>query len=398
MKIAIAGCGIAGATIAWQLAKQGYQVTIFEQAPRCGPVGAGILLQPSGQRVLQRLGLLDEVRSRSPQINSLHAQHRSGRTLVYLPYNKVSPALHGLGVLRSQLFQLLFERCQRCGVDICEGRRITGYDQHSNSVGLRDSEDRDVGQFDLLIVADGSASSLRKHSGLTKSVKEYPDAALWTVGPYTGPQDCLLQLVGRCGRLVGMLPIGDGRCSFFWGLKKAEEAATRSAGVDSWKRQVGAFSPAAQEPIADLGTMDDVTFATYRNARMKRVTTGRVAFIGDAAHATSPHLGQGLNLALQDAEILANAIVQTDHFTTAFDAYEKTRKSTTRFYSTLTGILTPYFQTSNRLQQMGRDMALPLMPHLPFVGKQMVLTMAGLKTGWLSNTPVSLQHNGGPQV
>jgi len=386
MRIAVAGCGIAGATIAWQLAEQGYGVTIFEQAPRCGPVGAGILLQPSGQAVLQRIGLLDAVRQCSPQINSLRAQHRTGRTLVHLPYSKMSEEMHGLGVLRSQLFQLLFERCQASGVDVCEGHRIVRYNQDSNSVGLSDSDDREVGRFDLLIAADGSASCLRNHSGLTKSVKEYPDAAHWTVGPYSGPQDCLLQLVGRCGRLVGMLPIGNGQCSFFWGLKRSDEATTRSAGVDEWKRQVAAFYPAAQEPIADLRSMDEITFATYRSARMKQVTQGRVAFIGDAAHATSPHLGQGLNLALQDAECLTNALTRNDRYDVAFEAYENSRRSTTQFYSTLTGVLTPFFQTSSRLQQLGRDCSLPLMPHLPYVGRQMALTMAGLKTGWLSDS------------
>ncbi len=394
MRIAIAGCGIAGATVAWQLAQHGYRVTVFEQAPQCGPIGAGILLQPSGQAVLQRLGLLDDVRRRSPQINSLQAKHRTGRTLVYLPYNKLSADLHGLGVLRSQLFQLLVDRCQTSGVDICEGQRIVSYSQDANSVELHDSDGKSLSRFDLLIVADGSASCLRNHSGLTESVREYPDAALWTVGPYSGLQDCLLQLVGRCGRLVGMLPTGDGQCSFFWGLKKSEEAATRSAGVDAWKRQVAAFFPAAEEPIAGLRTMDKVAFATYRNARMKRVTQGRVGFIGDAAHATSPHLGQGLNLALQDAEVMVHALTQTDHYAEAFNQYEKTRKSTNRFYSSLTGLLTPYFQTSNRLQQMGRDLALPMMPYLPYIGRQMVLTMAGLKTGWLSNTSVNSQHSG----
>lgn len=385
MKIAVSGCGIAGTFAAWQLAEQGHQLTLFEQAPQCGPVGAGILLQPSGQQILQRVGLLNEVVDQSARINRLVAQHRTGGTLVALPYDRVSVDLFGLGVLRRHIFQLLFDRCVAAGVDIREGTSVVGYDQTDSEVSVTGTEDCSLGRFDLLIAADGSRSQLRQQSGLTKSIREYPDAALWTIGPYSGESDCLLQIVGRCGRLVGMLPVGDGRCSFFWGLKKSEEPQNRAAGIDQWKRQVAEFFPAAEESVADLQSMEDVTYATYRNARMRRMTQGRVVFIGDAAHATSPHLGQGLNLALEDAMSLADAVHYHDDWDAALTAYEQSRRSPTQFYSALTGMLTPFFQTPSRLLQVGRDLTLPLMPRMPWVGRQMVYTMAGLKTGWFGD-------------
>lgn len=383
MNIAVVGSGIAGTTVAWQLAAQGHSVSLFEQAAKCGPVGAGILLQPSGQAVLAKLGILDEVSLKTSKISNLLAQHRSGRTLVHLPYEKVSGELFGLGVLRSHIFQILFDRCAGEGVEICEGELITSYVTTEAGVELISKDGDTKGVFDLLIAADGSRSRLREHSGLTRSIREYPDAAFWTIGPYSGPQDRLLQIVGRCGRLMGMLPVGDGRCSFFWGLKKTEEPQVRAAGLDSWKRQVIEFFPSAEEAISEIKSLEEVTYATYRNSRMRRVTQGRVAFIGDAAHATSPHLGQGLNLALVDAMVLAEQMSFHPDYRAAFSAYENSRQSTIGYYSVLTRMLTPFFQTSNRVLQFGRDVSLPVMPHLPYVGKQMVYTMAGLKTGWL---------------
>ncbi|QDT63340.1 FAD-dependent oxidoreductase [Calycomorphotria hydatis] len=384
MRIAVAGAGIAGTTIAWQLAGQGKHVTLFEQAPQCGPVGAGILLQPSGQFVLQQLGLLDAVRSSSPAIKSLHAQHQTGGTLVQLAYQKAAPEFHALGVLRGTLFQLLFEKCVSAGVEIREGNKIARYDQSENEVTLTTEDGQSTEPFDLLIVADGSRSRLREQSGLMKSAYEYPDAALWTIGKYSGASGCLLQIVGRCGRLIGMLPVGEGQCSFFWGLKRTEEPMTRTAGVEAWKQQVADFYPPAEEAVAHVTSMDEVMYGTYRDVRMKRVTTGRVAFIGDAAHASSPHLGQGMNLALEDATCLAALLEQHDDYATAFAAYESSRRNKTAFYSALTGLLTPYFQTPNRVLQFGRDLALPIMPHLPYIGRQMALTLSGVKTGWLS--------------
>lgn len=384
MKIAVVGSGMAGTTVAWQLAAQGHHVTLFEQADKCGPVGAGILLQPSGQAVLRRLGLLDKVLANSSRIDSLHAVHRTGRTLVHLPYRKVNDQWFGLGVVRGYLFGLLLDHCLSAGVTLREGSPVTSYVETDKEVELISDRLGSMGLFEILIAADGSRSRLREHSGLTRAVQEYRDAALWTIGPYSGPPDKLLQLVGRDGRLVGMLPVGDGRCSFFWGLKKSEEPQVRSSGIDAWRKQVAAFHEAAVEPIADLKSINEMTFSTYRNTRMKRMAQGRVAFIGDAAHATSPHLGQGLNLALEDAVTLADKLAEHSSPTEALASYDQSRRSTINFYTRLTGSLTPFFQTSNRFLQFGRNLALPVMPHLPYVGKQMVYTMAGQKTGWVS--------------
>ena len=385
MNIAVVGGGIAGTTVAWQLAEQDHRITLFEQSPACGPIGAGILLQPSGQQVLQNLGILESIRNVSPQIDRLHAKHRLGGTLVNLPYAKLSPNLFGLGVLRRNLFTLLLERCRNSRVDIRAGQQIVNYQQTETNVEVTSASGKSQGQFDLLIVADGSRSKLRECSGLTRSIREYPDAAMWTIGNYSGNGDTLLQVVGRCGRLIGMLPVGDNRCSFFWGLKKTEEASVRSAGVDQWKRQVAEFYPQAAEAVEHVESMDELIFASYRSVKMKRVTQGRVAFIGDAAHATSPHLGQGLNLALEDAMCLSQQLAKSTDYRVALKEFESMRSPTTNFYSTLTATLTPFFQTPNRILQLGRDVSLPIMPHLPYVGKQMVLTMAGLKTGWFGH-------------
>ncbi|HAD58362.1 MAG TPA: FAD-dependent monooxygenase [Planctomycetaceae bacterium] len=385
MQIAVAGAGIAGSTAAWRLQQAGHHVTLFEQAEKCHPVGAGIMLQPSGQAVLHELGLLDDVVRDSSRIGRLHAKHQNGRTLVDLQYQRLSCQACARGVRRSVIFRLLFKRCQNEGVRIMENTRLLNISQDGNVVHVVDGVSNRHGPFDLLIAADGSASTLRQASGIPTRIKEYQDAALWVVGPWSGDETCLQQLVGRDGRLVGILPVGGGECSFFWGLRKSEEKATREAGLQQWQAQVAEFCPAASEIVGQLQSMDDVIFSSYRNARMSRVIDRRVVWIGDSAHATSPHLGQGLNLALQDSLALVRALQSSEDIDSALADYESARSSTTAFYGRLTGWLTPFFQTPNRLLQFGRDLALPVMPRLPWIGTQMLLTMAGMKTGWLAD-------------
>jgi len=383
VRIGIAGCGIAGAAVAAMLAEQGHVVTVFEQAQRCGPVGAGILLQPAGQEILRGLGFLDGIASSSSRIERLHARHRGGRTLVDLRYGRLREGCHGLGVHRGALFEALLARCRAAGVRIREGARADAYGTDGRSASLLADGDRLGGPFDLVVAADGSRSRLAEGSGLIRSTIEYGDAAMWTVGPWAGDASVLQQIVGRDGRLVGILPVGGGRASFFWGTAPGEPERIRARGFDAWRADVAAFCPEAAGIVAPLNSLDEVTFASYRSVRLRAVTDGRVAFIGDAAHAMSPHLGQGTSLALEDAAALAGALSTTADVPDAMRAYEAARRRTTAFYSRLTATLTPFFQTRSRALQLGRDLALPVMPRVPIVGREMLRTLAGEKRGWL---------------
>src|SRR5882724_3102457 len=98
LRVGIVGCGVAGLTSAVVLGRGGHEVTLIERAPVLGPVGAGLLLQPSGQLGLRRLGLLEEVVARAEPIEGLHALTHRRRTLVRLCYRAIDPAMVGYGV------------------------------------------------------------------------------------------------------------------------------------------------------------------------------------------------------------------------------------------------------------------------------------------------------------
>lgn len=385
MKIGVVGSGIAGSCAAWLLRKQGHQVHLFEQAAEFRPVGAGILLQPSGQRALQLLGLPVEAECKAARIQALHATHRSGRTLVRLDYRRVHPHLFGLGIRRSELFNALLQRCRQAGVQLHAGCRIEGYTRVQEGIRLVQAASQADFTFDCVVAADGSGSALRHRSNLRPTVHHYADAAFWTVGPWDGATDVLHQLVDRSGRLVGILPLGAGKCSFFWGLKRSTVDEVQAQGIDRWKQQVVDLWPLAESIVHPIRDFSELTFAGYRHVRLRPPSEERIVFIGDAAHATSPHLGQGTGLALEDAVTLSQALqTHGKDVDAAFAQYRQKRQSKVRFYSQLTATLTPFFQTSSRLLQTGRNLALPLMSRLPFIGSQMVLTMAGLKRGWLT--------------
>jgi 2-polyprenyl-6-methoxyphenol hydroxylase-like FAD-dependent oxidoreductase len=382
VRIAVVGCGIAGSGLAWRLASAGHHVEVFEKAPKLGAVGAGILLQPNGQAVLESFGVLGEIRAHSAKIGGLDAKHRSGKKLTKMDYETLLPGLHGLGVLRGHLFDILMREATAAGATVFEGHHVISYSQTPSEVSLQSVDGQRFGPFDAAIAADGSRSLMRAASGSELKVTDYQDGALWMAAPFSGDLSRLVQIVHTDGRLVGILPVGHGLCSFFWGAREEEWDQIRSGGLEDWKRRVAEFDPEAGRIAASVQSVDAITFATYRTSRMKSVVDGRVAFVGDAAHATAPHLGQGLNLALGDVASLARHLSRTPTVDAAFEAYRTERLSTTRYYSQLTGLITPFFQTSNRILQLGRDITLPWMPAVPYLNQHMLLTMSGLKPAW----------------
>ena len=114
---------------------------------------------------------------------------------------------------------------------------------------------------------------------------------------------------------------------------------------------------------------------------MKPWHRGRVICIGDAAHATSPQLGQGVNLALVDAQVIARCLARATSFDHALSDFYRERARQVRFYQFASRALTPLFQSDSSWLGPVRDVVLPLLGAFPPTAKQMLKTMAGIKRG-----------------
>ncbi len=384
-QIAVVGCGIAGATVGFLLAEQGHAVTIFEQAPKCQPVGAGIMVQTSGQQVLQRLGLLQSLQSVSQRLEGMTAVLGNGKTLIQLDFARLTRAgqeVYSLGVHRGELFQRLLQRCQTSAVKIQNSFLAVNFDPVRGE--LHSARDETAGPFDFIIVADGSRSRLRDTLGFQSRVTEYNYGALWTTGYCDYQHSRLYQMVNGTQRLVGLLPIGLGRCSYFWGLPVRSWPALAESNFAHWRQTAIKACPPSESILGSLQGFADLTFGSYRSVALRVPFQEKVILIGDAAHATSPHLGQGANLALEDAECLAACLAKATRPIDAFREYHKQRQRKIRFYRQLTALLSPFFQSDSTWRGGIRNMSLPFMPALPWIGSQMLLTLSGQKRGWLS--------------
>jgi 2-polyprenyl-6-methoxyphenol hydroxylase-like FAD-dependent oxidoreductase len=177
--------------------------------------------------------------------------------------------------------------------------------------------------------------------------------------------------------------------SLFWSLHRDDLAAWRAAGLDEWKKTVLALAPIGAL-LEHIHSAEQLTFASYADIDMPFWHDKRVVCIGDCAHATSPQLGQGANLALVDAMTLAQCFAVDDNIPRLLANYSSLRKAHLRYYQNASRLLTPLFQSHSRLGSGLRDLFMGAVCRAPYTRRQMSLTLSGTKTGWIfGSLPVS---------
>ena len=386
--IAIVGGGTAGAASALFLSRAGHRVTLFERVAEPAAVGAGILLQPTGMHVLQALGLFDEIAAHGARITRLFGTTATQKTVMDVRYQYFEPNSYGLGLHRGALFSVLWNALANAGVEIRSGIDVTRADQHSGGAQLY-SGTNELGEYDCVIVANGTHSQLRDALKVPSKVIPYPWGALWAVVPDGGfTAGTLRQWFRNAEQMLGLMPTGRNYgeqqpvLSFFWSLPAASVPAWREAGLDRWKETVLKLAP-IQHVLDHIQSPEQLTFASYADVQMRYWNDRRIVCIGDCAHATSPQLGQGANLALVDAMTLAQCFAGSGKVEQALQLYSCTRKAHLRYYQSASRWLTPMFQSHSRIGSSLRDLGLGLVCRTPFLKQQMALTLSGTKTGWL---------------
>lgn len=397
------------------LARAGHRVTVYERVPSPGPAGAGITIQPTGLHVLHRLGLYDHVVARGARIDRLLCETPARRAIVDLTYASIAEDLFGVGLHRGVLFEALLAAVRReSRITLRTGVEIVDLARAERSVGaagrwswLVDPSRERHGPHELVVVADGARSQLRDDTGTSKRIDRYPWGALWFVARDPNPEDApkarvLHQIVDGNQTFLGMLPTGrppvseesilapsNRLVSLFWSIRGDRVDAWRKQGIDAWKKQVLALAPDSEPVLEQITDENQLLFAGYHDVVMDRWSTRNVVYLGDAAHATSPQLGQGCNLALWDAMVLADAIAAEEHdVACALDAYSRARKDHLAFYQVATRWLTPFFQGDDAWLGDLRDLAMPMMSKVSLLRRIMTLSMLGVMEGWAGRTLV----------
>jgi 2-polyprenyl-6-methoxyphenol hydroxylase-like FAD-dependent oxidoreductase len=388
VRVAVVGCGTGGPATALFLHRAGHQVEVFERVARLEPVGAGFMLQPTGLQVLAELGLLDRVLDFGERLSSLTCVNAGGRRLLDLHYGELAQHLYGVGIHRAAILETLVTAVGEAGIPLHLDHAVGAIDDDGTAVRLR-TQHGEHGPFDLVVAADGARSGLRELSGIPCKVRRYRWGALWFMGHDPDQQfhDELFQIVNGTRELLGFLPTGktpdspSELVSLFWSIDVRTHEELRASSIKSWKSRVVELEPRAEALVAQIEDWDQLTLAVYHDVIMKSWHRGRVVFIGDAAHATSPQLGQGANLALCDAHALSQCLHGDANAAEALHRYDRARRHHLGFYQLASRWLTYFFQSHASALGPVRNLLFPLFMRIGPLRRQGIRTMAGLKRG-----------------
>lgn len=358
--ILILGGGLGGLACAVALRQRGFEPIVCEQANRFDEVGAGLLLSPNACAVIQALGLLPALEARAVATPLWEILDRRGRCL-----GRIDPRRSGgvaLSTRRSDLQDVLRAALPADSIRTAhEGVTIEKEAAHiavhfRNHTTLR---------ADLLIVADGASSLSRTQLSPPRPL-HFRGYVGWRAVILGVPAAWTPQRVTEswgCGQRFGIAPTGDGRC--YWYATTNEPAceamphqrqAQLLKAFRDWHDPVGGLIASTPESeILRHPIRDAVPSGAWQ-------MEGRIALLGDAAHALTPNLGQGCAMALEDAWTLAECLRHKQPSAAALRGYENRRRLRLLAVWAASRTVGTLIQWENRMLCGLRDLALRLTP------------------------------------
>ena len=335
LRAVVVGGGLGGMATAVALAQAGIDVQVHEQAQRLTEVGAGVSLAPNGLRVLDRLGVGEGIERVGVRYMSNQLLLSDGQPARHEPHHFSQPGTN-VGIHRADLLALV--AAQLPAGTVRTGHRCTSFSQDADSatVGFADGT---TATADVVIGADGIHSVVQgfvvaparpvfsgvvAYRGLVRRIDAYRADAIQM---WMGESKHFLVFPVRAGQLLNYVGFVPSDTSVRESWSASGDPAALAAHFAGWDPVIGQVIAAISEPGGS-----GFQWGMYDRAPLPRWSSGRLTLLGDAAHPMLPHLGQGVNQALEDAVALATLLggcASSADVPRALTGYERLRRDRT---------------------------------------------------------------------
>ncbi|UXP30973.1 FAD-dependent monooxygenase [Reichenbachiella agarivorans] len=356
--VSILGGGIAGLTTALALQQIGIQATIFESSPEIKPIGAGLGLSKNALMAFEVLGIHDEICQRGNLLPGFAILDHKGNPIKQTD-NSQGRFSSLCTIHRADLQQFLLSQLDSSTVLL--GKKLTDVDIEPNKTTLN-FEDGSRYDTDYLIVADGIHSAVRKKL-IPQSLPRYAGYTCWrSVLDHPMHITQATETWGSAGRF-GIVPLRDHRTYWYACINASQnDPHFKHFGTQDLITHFQNY----HDPILKIIQHSDDKNLLWNDLfdikPLQNFAFDRIVLIGDAAHASTPNLGQGAGQAVEDAVVLAQCMKQHQHFELVFKSFEQLRLSRTQWITDTSLKLGQLAQIENPLLIKLRNAAFKRMP------------------------------------
>jgi 2-polyprenyl-6-methoxyphenol hydroxylase-like FAD-dependent oxidoreductase len=316
------GGGIGGLTAAIALRQRGFAVTVVEKDPAWSVYGVGIIQQGNVLRAAKALGILDQYVGAGVGFDAVEVYAPNGMKVARVPSHRLLEGYPAnLGIGRPALHQVLGDATRHAGAEVRLGVTVTALADRGDGVEVGFS-DGSSGSFDLVLGVDGVHSDTRAMLFADAPQPEFTGQAVWRYNlPRLPGLDALHAYNGPTG--VGLVPISEQLMYMYVTTPEPGNPRYPHAGLAAAMRgKVANCAPAIRALAEQITDDDGVVYRPLEWLLLEKPWFhGRVALLGDAAHATTPHLGQGAGMAIEDGLVLADELARHDAIDAALQAW-----------------------------------------------------------------------------
>lgn len=363
--ILIIGAGIGGLCTAIALQKQGFPVQVYEKVPELKGLGAGLILATNAMKALKAIGIVEEIQETGHELHRFSLLAEDGQVLNAGIDAERLKKRYGFGsyaVHRADLHTKLISLLQPGSLFTGKACKRVGQDEESVWVEF---EDGSRAEGIAMVASDGIHSVIRQQH-LPGVKLRYSGYTCWRAiidaHGLEDYEDLASETWGKNGRF-GIVPLSNNRIYWF-ATKNAPENDKEMAAwkLEDLKKNFSGFHEKVQQVLAQTKNEDILWNDIHDFKPLETYAFERILLLGDAAHATTPNMGQGACMAIEDAAVLRSCLKTAESYLSAFEEFEVRRMERNKWIVNTSYRIGAMGQWSNGLMSRFRNRLMRMTP------------------------------------